>query len=487
MLWTAIQLTNLTLDCIPQAPERAFAVVEKRRIIVANDAAQAAGVRSGHGLAAALALAPAIEWIERNPVLETEALAGLAQWALQYTSQVAGIAHGLLLETGGSARLFGGLGALTTLLATDLAAQGFSATLATSPTPAGARMLAASGFAPHLDTLSGLHATLPGLPVAALQSATGYAATFATLGLTTLADVLALPRDGLTRRFGHALVDELDRALGRKPDTVQAMVFPETFRSTITLPAPAESAEALQFACARAFRQLEGFLHARKQVVDRIDLTLHHERARPGMPAGTHSTLTLSFLEPASSSERFNLILRERLNHTALTHRVERVSVSTPHASMATEATRALLPEPARPAQGLAALLERLNARLGPGALETITPNPDHRPGHASLRGSATARVPAPARGEAPGAPAWGPRPVWLVEPPLPLREIGGKPHHDGPLTLVSGPERIESGWWDGDTVTRDYFIAQTAARALVWIFRERSLPTGWFLQGYFA
>ena len=52
MLWTAIQLTRLTLDCIPQAPERAFAVVEKRRIVIANDAAQAAGVRTGHGLAA---------------------------------------------------------------------------------------------------------------------------------------------------------------------------------------------------------------------------------------------------------------------------------------------------------------------------------------------------------------------------------------------------------------------------------------------------
>ena len=492
MLWTEIQLTSLTLDCIPQAPERTFAVVEKRRVSVANGAAQAAGVRSGHGLAAALALAPTLEWIERDPALETEALAGLAQWALQYTSQVTGIAHGLLLETGGSARLFGGLSTLTRLLATDLAAQGFAATLATSPTPTGARMLAASGLATHLDTLSGLHATLPGLPVTALQSATGYAATFATLGLSTLADVLALPRDGLKRRFSHTLVDELDRALGRTPDPVQAMVFPETFRTTLTLPAPAESAEALQFACARAFRQLEGFLRARRQAVDRIDLTLHHERARPGMPAGAHSTLTLSFLEPTASGERFNLILRERLNHTALTHRVERIGVSTPHASTATEATRALLPEPARPAQGLAALLERLNARLGPGTLETLEPNADHRPGHASLRGNATAprhvaALHAAARDATPGAPAWGPRPVWLVEPPLPLREIGGKPHHDGPLTLMAGPERIESGWWDGDTVTRDYFIAQTAARALVWIFRERNLPTGWFLQGYFA
>ena len=83
--------------------------------------------------------------------------------------------------------------------------------------------------------------------------------------------------------------------------------------------------------------------------------------------------------------------------------------------------------------------------------------------------------------------PAWGPRPVWLVEPPQRIAEIGGKPHHDGPLTLVAGPERIESGWWDGEAVTRDYFIARTEARALVWIFRERGLPLGWFLQGYFG
>jgi protein ImuB len=487
MLWTAIQLTRLTLDCIPQAPERAFAVVEKRRIVAANGAAHVAGVRTGMGLAAALALAPAIEWIERDPTLETGVLAGLAQWALQYSSHLASTPHGLLLETGGSIKMFGGLDALTALLATDIAAQGFAAVLATCPTPTGARMLAASGFAAHFDTLTGLHAALPGLPTAALASAAGYAATFTTLGLATLADVLALPRDGLERRFGPALVDELDRAFGRKPDPQQILAFPETFHVTVALPAPTESAEALLFACARAFRQLEGFLHARKQAIDRIDLTLHHERVRPGAGGGAHSTLTLNFFEPTASSERFLLILRERLNHTALLRRVERIGMSTPHASKATESTRALLPEPARPAQGLAALLERLNARLGADALEAIAACADHRPARADRLGAATARMPQPALTDHPGAPAWGPRPVWLVEPPLPLREIGGKPHHDGPLTLMAGPERIESGWWDGDAITRDYFIAQTGARALVWIFRERGLPTGWFLQGYFG
>ena len=44
----------------------------------------------------------------------------------------------------------------------------------------------------------------------------------------------------------------------------------------------------------------------------------------------------------------------------------------------------------------------------------------------------------------------------------------------DGPLILLAGPERIESGWWDGHPVVRDYFVAGNAAQAVLWIYRER-------------
>ena len=60
-------------------------------------------------------------------------------------------------------------------------------------------------------------------------------------------------------------------------------------------------------------------------------------------------------------------------------------------------------------------------------------------------------------------------------------------PHHGGPLRLLSGPERIESGWWDGADVARDYFIAQDSDGGLLWIYRERHTPAGWFLHGVFA
>ena len=504
MLWTAISLTRLILDCTPQAPECAFAVVEKRRIAAANACAQAAGVRSGQNLAAALALLPTLTWAERAPARETAALEALSLWAHAFSSNIAlSPPHGLVLETGGSIRLFGSLPVLLARMSTDLAAQGFTALLASAPTPTGARMLARSGFAVHPATPAALRAALPGLPVTCLDSAAGFASTFETLGLRTVADVLALPRDGLARRFGAHIGDELDRAMGHKPDPLRPIITPATFRSVVALPVPTESAEALQFACARAFHQLEGFLRAGKQAVDRIDLTLHHERGnrQSDTTVQQEQRLTLNFFEPSASSARFMLILRERLNHTTLAQRVERITVCAPAPMAASESTRALLPEPARADHGLQPLLERLHARLGEGALAGVAAHAEHRPGATgslppldaqALRAARTAGrhagTTALAKTDAVDLPpAWGPRPVWLIEPPTRLAEIDGKPHHEGPLTLMAGPERIESGWWDGKAITRDYFIAQTGARALVWIFRERGLPPGWFLQGYFG
>jgi len=82
------------------------------------------------------------------------------------------------------------------------------------------------------------------------------------------------------------------------------------------------------------------------------------------------------------------------------------------------------------------------------------------------------------------------PRPVWLLPRPEPLHEHQSRPWLDGqPLQLLSGPERIESGWWDGAEARRDYFIARTGEASLAWIYRERGAEPGghWFLHGFFA
>jgi protein ImuB len=78
-------------------------------------------------------------------------------------------------------------------------------------------------------------------------------------------------------------------------------------------------------------------------------------------------------------------------------------------------------------------------------------------------------------------------RPLWLLSRPAPLAATTTTPCYDGPLMLVAGPERIESGWWDGHDVARDYFIARNRDEALFWIYRECRTSGGWYLHGVFA
>ena len=106
---------------------------------------------------------------------------------------------------------------------------------------------------------------------------------------------------------------------------------------------------------------------------------------------------------------------------------------------------------------------------------------PDHRPERAVRR-----CPPAAHESGAPSAVVAG-RPLWLLGEPRALAQTGEAPCYDGRLTLLAGPERIESGWWDGHDVARDYFVASNPSEALLWIYRERGGNARWFLHGFFA
>jgi protein ImuB len=52
-------------------------------------------------------------------------------------------------------------------------------------------------------------------------------------------------------------------------------------------------------------------------------------------------------------------------------------------------------------------------------------------------------------------------------------------------VTCSRGPERIETGWWRGQDVRRDYYAVATRAGSRFWIFRRRE-DSRWFLHGCF-
>jgi protein ImuB len=60
-------------------------------------------------------------------------------------------------------------------------------------------------------------------------------------------------------------------------------------------------------------------------------------------------------------------------------------------------------------------------------------------------------------------------------------------PTLQGALELKAGPERIEAGWWDGEEVRRDYYVAANARGETFWIYREHRDASAWYLHGVFA
>jgi protein ImuB len=145
-----------------------------------------------------------------------------------------------------------------------------------------------------------------------------------------------------------------------------------------------------------------------------------------------------------------------------------------------------------------------LRARRGPEAVYGLCLVDEHRPERAWRAAEPGAEHGLAAAGRGPGAAANRPgalpeaadslsgaagpdpggarRPLWLLRPPQPLGQ--GPPQA---LQLLDGPERIESGWWDGHDVARDYYTARDAGGALLWVFRERQPPHRWFLHGVFG
>ena len=427
-------------------------------------------------------LAPAIALIARNPAREEAALHALACWAGCLTPRINLMPDALLLEIGSCLRLFGGFRPIARTAVEGIQTQGFSVTAAAAPTPLGAHWLARTGSNTHCTDLAQLYRALERLPLAVLPDKA--ATQLARFGARTLADVRRLPSADLGRRIGKETLQRIAQAFGELPDPRADFVFPERFALPLQLPAAVENASALVFAARRLTSALAGWLTARQSGVRGFTLRLLHRQSE--------TPLHLQFAELTADGERFERILREKLDRLALVAPVESIQLEAAQVEALTSRNHTLFAEATQEtAAGIGALLEHFAARLGEQAVYRLALQADHRPECATRRTAALEST-------TPSPSASPPRPLWLLEQPEPLAEIDGRPYRQGALQLLAGPERIESGWWDrGETtgensetvgdIRRDYFIARSAGDSWLWVFRDVRAPGGWFLHGYFS
>jgi protein ImuB len=520
-LWVALHLPSLSLEAwaagLP-ADGRPGALIAEHRVQQADAAARACGVRPGMQRATALALAPDLRLGQADAARDARALRAVAHVALGFSPSVtwlpAAVADdppplvGVRLEVRSCLRYWGGLGALLQRLRAALAPLGHQVRIACAPTALGAALLAGwrDGLhaGAHVEDREALQRLLDRLPLALLVGDAARREALAGMGLQCLADLRPLPRDGLARRFGASLLQRIDAARGHAPEAHAWLTLPPRFAARLELAHRADTTDAVLAGARVLLARLVAWVQAGQGCVVRCTLVLHHgPRHRSDSTIPTHTPLVIAPARPSADAVHLQSLLAEHLARLPLPapvldlglHCDERVDAAPPNGELfgagfaSAESQRA----------GLARLVERLQARLGSAQVLALSPVPDYRPELGTrwqaadpARLGAAPRAAAGQMQQALDAHALGNQPLWLLPQPQVLAERDAMPLLDGrPLQLLAGPERLECGWWDGQPALRDYFIAQAASGALVWIYRHR-MPVeggepGWFLQGLFA
>lgn len=503
-LWLCIHLPQLPLEALPAlSPSAARAVFEEqqgiRRILLANEAAASTGIEAGQPVNAALSLLPELELAERSPELEARTLHRLAAWAEQFTSFVSIEAPAtLLLEVAGSLRLFAGLTALRRDIVSGLRGHRLTAQLAVAPAPLAATWLAWAGRNASIGEPARLAGLLGSLPLGCLDWPDAVVESLRGMGVTRVGDCLRLPRQGFARRFGARRLDELDRALGKCPDPRDHYRAPERFNDACDLEAEQDDRELLLQVCRELLQKLERFLLTRQVGIQRLRFSFFHLDA----PA-TH--LVLGSVQGGRSVAHWCDLLRIKFDRLSLPAPVISVQLRGGEGQGMSAGTDrlAFTGAPAPREAEIGPLIERLSTRIGNTAVHGVTTVADHRPQHAWRPVGALDDVPRCATAatrywnerEMPqllqdlrlGSSLLLRRPLWMLEEPeqLPMRQ--GEPVYHGPLTLLDGPERLESGWWDESGIARDYYIAKSAKGVHLWIYRDRGSHGAWYLHGVFG
>jgi protein ImuB len=444
--------------------------------------------------------------------------------ALQFTPRVAFVDEAILLEAGASERLFGGRKRLLRRLLKEdceLRYAGWAAGATALVALSLLRLKRAGGEPP---------AEVPdGLPLTTLTAAAPHLATLERIGCTTFGQLRALPRAGVSRRFGAALLQALDAAYGERPERYPWLALPASFDQKLELPALATTAPELLFTSQHLLSRLQAWLQGRNLGVLALEFewTLDLRRL-DGKPLPPTETLTLRTAQPTQDMRHLRRLASEQFARTPIAAPANQLRLRTLETVPWGGLSTSLLPEDNKPGEKLHQLVERLSVRLGEQNVTVPQALEDHRP--ECMQRWVPAREPRHCREEprprhsreggnpvlpqnAPAAHSWVPAsagttgvagatevqaealyPPWILREPLQLQVKADKPCYQGPLQLLTRARRLEAAWWDtaaAEPALRDYFIARSASAGLLWIFRERLAAdqerARWFLHGLYA
>jgi protein ImuB len=378
---------------------------------------------------------------------------------------------------------------------------------------------------------------LAGLPTSALRLDAAAVAQLAELGVDTIGGVARLPRKSLASRFDPHVSQRLAEFTGGLAEPLAMPSSAELPTASHAFDFPVLLADAttdgLLEVVERLVRECIGPLAACGKGVVSLQVRLDRGQSSVGRASGGRMSggydscapvvIDVGVFQPTASARHLVDLVRLRMARMRLPREIEGIVVEVVSAGEVVCRQRTLFGEAAETsAAEVGMLLDRLSGRLGRTAVFAPVPVADAQPEHAwaplppahpsSAQRSFQRRHAATgqrrvhqtrdqqAYGHSAGA---GRRPIWMLPQPVRLEVVsvvGSQTHapparfrfgarmHD--VVRAHGPERIETAWWRGPTVRRDYYVVETRGGGRHWIFRRlgRGALTGeWFLHGTFS
>ncbi|SDS60636.1 protein ImuB [Bradyrhizobium canariense] len=480
------------------------------QIYALDDAAARLGLEIGLPLANARAISPQLKVFDADEVADVKTLNDIADWCDRFTPLVAlDPPHGLFLDITGCAHLFGGEAALMRLVCEVLTAQGFTVSAGIAGTPVCARTMRSHVHGRIVADGEEAGAVDP-LPVFALGADDAITRGLRRAGLKTIGDVASRARHEITARFGAGFTALLEQALGQGDAPISPRKPPPDYIVEKRFAEPVATDQVISVTLSRLAQMLVAAMDKQGKGARRLEASFFRTD-------GAVRSIVVDTGRPVTRSEIIDRLFRERLD--ALNDPLDPgfgfdlIRLSASRTEIVVQQQRDLDAN-VHDNDELAALIDRIAARIGGKRVVVYLPQDTHIPERAVLAAPAQHHLAAAMQAAWPARVESEPplRPLRLFERPEPIKVPfatvpDGPPHHftwrraTHAVVRVEGPERIAMEWWkqNAEVLTRDYFRIEDEAGLRFWIFRDglygselmdgegKPTPANWFVHGLFA
>lgn len=474
-----------------------------RQIVAISLAAERAGVRVGMTLAQARAAIPTLADFPHDPAADTREREAIAT----ILGRVTPIVHiydslTIALDLTGCERAHGGFEILAKRAAAAIAERGYELRCALAPGPTAARALAmvTNSFSVNFNIKAippgGELQTLGPLRPELLQINPEAVSRLDSLGITTILQLAHLPRSAVAARVGPSVLLQLDRALSAVPEPLDPFRAAEIPIERIEPPAPVDRYDIVLFILKKLADGIGAQLESRG--LGARSLVCSVER-----PDSAAEIFTINLSSPRRAGSWLFSLLKTRFERIDLGRQIVAIELRAAGTELLKFGEPALFDdgEPAA-RQDLRALVDRLCARLGEENVNSVQLLEDHRPEYryqwvrVSVDPPANTKNPPDAPAPAEPACEQSARPLQLYKSPRPVEieySQDGSPARVRSLQFIwrdvvrgAGPEYIQSGWWDGRSVERVYWIIELDDGGRFWIFHDPAREKA-FVHGEFV